>query len=287
LILVKSDGGFTYDTSDLATLRQRLFEEKAEWIIYVVDAGQSLHFQQIYDVGRQLGWYDPQKNRVEHIGFGVVLGEDKKKFKTRSGDTVRLTDLLDEGLKRSQAKLIEKGRQEILTPEEMTAAKEAIAYGCIKYADLSHNRLSDYVFSFDKMLDDRGNTAAYLLYAYTRMRSIARNANVSRDQLIGGIRQKPLALSHPKELKLAKVILRFPDVLLTILDTLLMHTLGDYLYELATVFSEFYDNCYCIEKDQSGAIIRINEHRLILCETTADTMAACFHILGIRTVERM
>jgi len=287
MILVKSDGGFTYDTSDLAAIRQRLVDEKAEWIIYVVDAGQSLHFQQLFDVARKVGWYDPQKIRVEHVGFGVVLGEDKKKFKTRSGETVRLSDLLDEGLKRSQAKLIEKGRHEVLASEELKAAQEAVAYGCIKYADLSHNRLSDYVFSFDKMLDDRGNTAAYLLYAFTRIRSIARSAKVDRQQLLNSIREKPFTLSHVKEIKLAKVILRFPDVILTVLDSLLMHTLGEYLYELATVFSEFFDNCYCIEKDSSGAIKQIHTHRLILCETTADTMAAGFHIIGLRTVEKM
>jgi len=287
MILVKSDGGYTYDTSDLASIRHRLLVEKANWLVYVVDAGQSLHFQQLFAVARAAGWYDPHKVRIEHVGFGVVLGEDKKKFKTRSGETVRLTDLLEEGLRRSQAKLIEKGRNEVLTPEEMTRAQEAVAYGCIKYADLSHNRLSDYVFSFDKMLDDRGNTAAYLLYAYTRIRSIARNAKVYREQLVNSIRQNSLTLSHAKELKLAKVILRFPDVILTVVDTLFVHTLCDYLYELATVFSEFYDSCYCIEKDKSGAIVRVNEHRLVLCETTADTMATCFHILGMRTVEKM
>ncbi|XP_073445564.1 arginine--tRNA ligase, cytoplasmic isoform X2 [Dendrobates tinctorius] len=170
LTIVKSDGGFTYDTSDLAAIKQRLFEEKADIIIYVVDSGQGIHFQTVFSAAEMIGWYDAKVTRVEHAGFGVVLGEDKKKFKTRSGDTVRLIDLLEEGLKRSMDKLKDKERDKVLTPEELEAAQKAVAFGCIKYADLSHNRMNDYIFSFDKMLDDRGNTAAYLLYAFTRIR---------------------------------------------------------------------------------------------------------------------
>ena len=120
-------------------------------------------------------WLQDEKVRVQHVGFGVVLGEDKKKFKTRSGDTVRLVDLLDEGLKRSWDKLIEKEREKVLNQVEMEAAQKSVAYGCIKYADLSHNRNADYVFSFDKMLDDKGNTAVYMLYAYTRICSIGKS----------------------------------------------------------------------------------------------------------------
>jgi len=186
------------------------------------------------------------------------------------------------------AKLIDKQRDKVLSEDEMKKVSESVAYGCIKYADLSHNRTNDYVFSFDKMLDDRGNTAAYLLYAYTRIRSIARNANVKRETLVDLIKTNGmLKLDHAKEYKLAKAILKFPDVLLAVLDSLCLHTLCDYLYELATVYTEFYDNCYCIEKDQDGVIKSINMDRLALCEITADVMAACFKILGIRTVDRM
>uniref|UniRef100_A0A183BBU5 tRNA-synt_1d domain-containing protein n=1 Tax=Echinostoma caproni TaxID=27848 RepID=A0A183BBU5_9TREM len=132
-----------------------------------------VHFKTIFSAAEQAGFYRPAVQRVEHIGFGVVLGEDKKKFKTRSGETVRLVDLLDEGLERSKNRLIEKGRDKELTEEEFKNAQEAVAYGCIKYADLSHNRINDYVFSFDKMLEDKGNTAVYLLYAYTRIRNVS------------------------------------------------------------------------------------------------------------------
>ncbi|XP_069754284.1 arginine--tRNA ligase, cytoplasmic isoform X2 [Narcine bancroftii] len=288
LTIVKSDGGYTYDTSDLAALRQRIFDEKADIIIYVVDNGQSMHFQTVFAAAQMIGWYDPKIIRIEHTGFGVVLGEDKKKFKTRSGETVRLADLLEEGLKRSMDKLLEKEREKVLTPEEFKAAKEAVAFGCIKYADLSHNRINDYVFSFNKMLDDRGNTAAYLLYALTRIRSITRLANIDGESLQNAAAETTIVLSHEKEWKLGKCILRFPEILHKILDDLYLHTLCDYLFELATTFTEFYDNCYCVEKDrQTGEVIKVNMWRMLLCEATAAVMAKGFSILGLKPVQRM
>ncbi|XP_069628823.1 arginine--tRNA ligase, cytoplasmic isoform X1 [Haliaeetus albicilla] len=288
LTIMKSDGGYTYDTSDLAALKHRLCEEKADILIYVVDSGQSVHLQTVFAAGQMIGWYDPKVTRVAHAAFGVVLGEDKKKFKTRSGDTVRLIDLLEEGLKRAMDKLKDKERDKVLTAEELKAAQTSVAFGCIKYADLSHNRLNDYVFSFDKMLDDRGNTAAYLLYAFTRIRAIARLANIDEQMLRKAAREEVLILDHEKEWKLGKCILRFPEILQKILEDLLLHTLCDYLYELATTFTEFYDNCYCVEKDrQSGQIVKVNMWRLLLCEATATVMAKGFDILGIKPVQRM
>nr|XP_056718380.1 arginine--tRNA ligase, cytoplasmic [Euleptes europaea] len=288
LTIMKSDGGFTYDTSDLAALKQRVFEEKADIIIYVVDSGQAVHLQTVFAASQMIGWYDPKVTRVTHAGFGVVLGEDKKKFKTRSGDTVRLIDLLEEGLKRSMDKLKEKERDKVLSPEELKAAQTSVAFGCIKYADLSHNRINDYIFSFDKMLDDRGNTAAYLLYAFTRIRSIARLANIVEGTLQKVARTTEIILDHEKEWKLGKCILRFPEILQKILDDLLLHTLCDYLYELATTFTEFYDNCYCVEKDrQTGKIVNVNMCRMLLCEATAAVMAKGFDILGIKPVQKM
>ncbi|KAK7474543.1 hypothetical protein BaRGS_00034237, partial [Batillaria attramentaria] len=176
----------------------------------------------------------------------------------------------------------------VLTPEEMRKAMEAVAYGCIKYADLSHNRTKDYIFSFDKMLDDRGNTAAYLLYAYTRIRSIARLAQVSPEQLKQAAETSSLELAHAAEWKLAKSLLRFPDVVVRILDDLYMHTLCEYLYDLSSVFTEFYENCYCVEKDKkTGKIVKVNMSRLLLCEATANTIGAAFHILGVTPVDKM
>ncbi|XP_062391978.1 arginine--tRNA ligase, cytoplasmic [Sardina pilchardus] len=288
LTVVKSDGGYTYDTSDLAALYHRLFVEKADILIYVTDMGQGVHFQVVFAAAQMIGWYDPKVTRVDHAPFGVVLGEDKKKFKTRSGDTVRLMDLLEEGLKRSMDKLKDKERDKVLTPEELTKAQKAVAFGCIKYADLSHNRINDYVFSFDKMLDDRGNTAAYLLYAFTRIRSIARLANIDEAALRKAAETTEVLLDHEKEWKLGRCILRFPEILHKILDDLLLHTLCDYLYELATTFTEFYDSCYCVEKDrQTGEVVKVNMWRMLLCDATAAIMAKCFDILGLTPVQRM
>ncbi|KAA3673169.1 arginyl-tRNA synthetase, partial [Paragonimus westermani] len=172
------------------------------------------------------------------------------KFKTRSGDTIRLVDLLDEGLERSKTRLIEKGRDKDLTEIEFRTAQEAVAYGCIKYADLSHTRTNDYVFSFDKMLDDKGNTAVYLLYAYTRIRSIIRSAGYSSEQLAALSGCEPIVLDHPTEWNLAKALCRFPDVILRIQNDFLLHNLCDYLYDLSGIFTNFYDSCYCIERDR-------------------------------------
>ncbi|KAL4001997.1 arginine--tRNA ligase [Acanthocheilonema viteae] len=289
LTVVKSDGGFTYDTSDLAALKYRLFVDKADWIIYVVDAGQSLHFELIYAAGQKLGWYSPTEKRVELVSFGLVLGEDKKKFKTRSGDTVRLTDLLDEGVKRAEIKLQEKQRDKVMISEELALARDAVAYGCVKYADLSQTRTQDYVFSFDRMLDDRGNTAVYLLYAFARIKSICRNTEVSEEDIRNYLSSLPngvLPLEHKSEFKLAKTILKFTDCILNTLDNFLLHQLCDYVYSLATVFHDFYNECYVIQKDLDGKTT-IHYQRLVLCKVTAAIMADCFKILGLKAVEKM
>jgi arginyl-tRNA synthetase len=212
--------------------------------------------QGIFAAARQIGWIDEKKHRVEHIEFGVVLGEDRKKFKTRSGDTVRLRELLNEGLTRALANLKSKERpdKEKLSDEELKAAQKAIAYGCIKYADLSHNRTNDYVFSFDSMLEDKGNTAVYMLYAYIRIRSIARNAGITPDKLREFVSSSEIKLDDPKEYKLAKFILKFPEIMLKVFGDMLLHSVCDYMYELACTFTEFYDSCYCIEKDKATGI---------------------------------
>lgn len=292
LTIVKSDGGFTYDTSDLAAVRQRALEEKATRILYVADNGQAVHFQTIFAAARRVGYVDPQV-KLEHVGFGLVLGEDKKKFKTRSGDTVKLVELLDEGLQRSMAKLIEKNRQEELNDEEMKAAQEAVAYGCIRYADLSRDRNKDYVFSFDQMLEDKGNTAVYLLYSLTRIRSIKRKADLGSIEDILKRREAetgadvPLKLDHERELKLAKYLLRFPDIILQCIDDLLFHLLCNYLYELSSVFTDFYEACYCIERKGDSGDVTIHLDRIILCEATASIMDKGLTLLGLKTLDKM
>ena len=164
-----------------------------------------------------------------------------------------------------------------------------IAYGCIKYADLSHNRNHEYVFSFDKMLEDKGNTAVYMLYAYTRICSIARNINLTSESILQDVQKNKteVSLEHEKELKLAKLLLRFAEVIVKTADDLFLHTLCEYMYEVATAFSEFYDNCYCVEKNKNGDILKINMGRIVLCEVTAKILAKCFDILGLTPVEKM
>ncbi|XP_035791489.1 probable arginine--tRNA ligase, cytoplasmic [Anopheles albimanus] len=288
LTVVKSDGGFTYDTSDMAAIKQRIVEEKADWLVYVTDAGQATHFQTIFACAERANILDMQKHRVDHVGFGVVLGEDGKKFKTRSGDTVKLAELLDEGLKRSMDKLLEKERHLVLTREELRDAQESVAYGCIKYADLSHNRNNEYVFSFDKMLEDKGNTAVYLLYAYTRIRSIARNCGGDYATNIQKVIDcAAMKLEHEKEWKLAKTLLRFADVMLLIFKNLSLHYLCEFVYEISTTFSEFYDSCYCIKKNKEGKIVEIHESRVLLCEATSRILGRCFDILGLKPVDKM
>uniref|UniRef100_A0A182XPR9 Probable arginine--tRNA ligase, cytoplasmic n=1 Tax=Anopheles quadriannulatus TaxID=34691 RepID=A0A182XPR9_ANOQN len=288
LTIVKSDGGFTYDTSDMAAIKQRLQEEKADWLIYVTDAGQATHFQTIFSCAKRAKILHESKHRVDHVGFGVVLGEDGKKFKTRSGDTVKLTELLNEGLRRAMEKLVQKERNLVLTQEELVAAQESVAYGCIKYADLSHNRNNEYVFSFDKMLEDKGNTAVYLLYAYTRIRSIARKCGGDfANDMQKVIDSTVIKLDHEKEWKLAKVLLRFTDVMLLIMKNLSLHHLCEFVYEICTAFSEFYDSCYCIEKNKQGEIITVYPSRVLLCEATSKVLEKCFDILGLKPVHKI
>lgn len=289
LIVVKSDGGFTYDTSDLACIQHRAQIDKAERIIYVVDAGQSSHFQILFPGARDAGLYDPNRTTPEHVCFGAVLGEDKKKFKTRSGDTVRLRDLLDEGMDRALAKLLQKERDKVLTPEELRTAQEATAIGCIKYSDLANDRNHEYQFSFDRMLDDRGNTAVYLLYALTRIRSISRNANLDKSATELASSLPSVVLEHEREIKLAKQILKFAEVILQVSEDLYPHTLCTYLYDLSSTFSEFYDKCYVIEKyEENGeAKTRVNINRILLCEATALVMEKGLEVLGLKTCSKM
>lgn len=288
LTIVKSDGGFTYDTSDMAAIKQRLEEEKADWLIYVTDSGQATHFFTIFDCSTRTRVLDYSKHRVDHVSFGVVLGEDGKKFKTRSGETVKLSELLDEGVRRAEQKLQEKGRGQVMTRTEMDAARDSVAYGCIKYADLSHNRTHEYTFSFDKMLDDKGNTAVYLLYAYTRIKSIARNCGEEfLKKYPEYVKMEKIMLDHEKEWKLAKMLLKYPDIILKTANDFLFHALCEFLYDLCGAFTEFYDKCYCIKKDKQGKIIELNVYRVLLAEATAIVLENCFYILGLKPLQKI
>jgi arginyl-tRNA synthetase len=283
LIVQKSDGGYNYATTDLAALRYRIQKDEAKRIIYVTDAGQSNHFAQFFQVARKAEWI-PNDVELVHVPFGLVLGEDGKKFKTRSGDTVRLRDLLDEAISRAHAdlevRLKEEQRQE--TEEFINQVAEIVGISAVKYADLSQNRTSNYIFSYDKMLDLKGNTAPYMLYAYARIQGISRKGEINFSEL--GENAKVL-LQHETELALAKYLLQLDEVISTVEQDLLPNRLCEYLYELSKKFNQFYD------RDRGVPVLTAEEplrtSRLVLCDLTARTLKLGLSLLGIQVLERM
>ncbi|KAG5547382.1 hypothetical protein RHGRI_013164 [Rhododendron griersonianum] len=211
-IVVKSDGGFNYASTDLTALWYRLNEEKAEWMIYVTDVGQREHFEMLFTAAKRAGWLPPGDNsypKANHVGFGLVLGEDGKRFRTRSTEVVKLVDLLDEAKSRCKAALVERGKAEEWTEEELEQTAEAVGYGAVKYADLKNNRLTNYTFNFDQMLNDQGNTAVYLLYAHARICSIIRKSGKDVEELK---KTGALVLEHPNERALGLHLLQFAEI---------------------------------------------------------------------------
>ncbi|XP_010438775.1 PREDICTED: arginine--tRNA ligase, chloroplastic/mitochondrial isoform X1 [Camelina sativa] len=280
LMIVKSDGGFNYASTDLTALWYRLNEEKAEWIIYVTDVGQQQHFNMFFKAARKAGWLpdnDETYPRVNHVGFGLVLGEDGKRFRTRATDVVRLVDLLDEAKTRSKIALVEHGKDKEWTPEELDQTAEAIGYGAVKYADLKNNRLTNYTFSFDQMLNDKGNTAVYLLYAHARICSIIRKSGKDIDELK---KTGKLVLDHPDERALGLHLLRFAETVEEACTNLLPSVLCEYLYSLSDYYTRFYSNCQVNGSPEETS-------RLLLCEATAIVMRKCFHLLGITPVYKI
>lgn len=276
-IIQKSDGAFLYSTTDLAACRFRVNELGADEILAVVGAPQALHFEMLIATCRKAGFLNPpDRNPVEfqHIAFGSVLGEDRRPLKTRSGGTVKLAELLDEAVERARRKLQEIS-QDRLSPEEVDEVAEVIGMGAVKYADLSQNRTSDYVFSWDKMLSLQGNTVVYLLYVLARINGIREKAGAS-DSTVA------FRFEHPHERALALQVLRFPETLEGVMAEWKINHLADYLNQLASSFMGFYENCPVLDAEGE-----LRESRLRLCTLTARTMAAGLSLLGIRTVRRM
>jgi arginyl-tRNA synthetase len=273
LIVQKTDGGYLYATTDLAALRYRVRDLGARRVIYVTDARQRQHFQMVFAAARAAGWV-PAGVRVEHVAFGSVLGEDGKPFKTRAGDTVRLSDLLDEAEERALAVVTEKNPD--LSPDEQRAVARAVGVGAVKYADLASDRVKDYVFSWPRMLAMEGNTAPYLQYAYTRIRSIFRKAGVDAAP------DAPVVLAEPAERALALALLRFETVVDGVAESLEPHRLCGYLYDVATAFSAFYEACPVLPAEPPT-----RASRLVLCDVAARTLRTGLGLLGIDTPERM
>jgi arginyl-tRNA synthetase len=295
VIVQKSDGGFNYATTDLAAIRYRFAAppagDGAHRVIYVTDAGQASHFAGVFQVARRAGWI-PEEARLEHVPFGLVQGEDGKKLKTRSGDTVRLKDLLDEAVERCEAdlrrRLAEEGRAE--SEEFIHHVATTVGLAAVKYADLSSNRTTNYQFSFDRMLALQGNTAPYLLYAVVRIAGIARKGGDAAETNIQG--RQPLAastaesfslhFSEPQEWALVRQLLDFDAVIAAVEDELLPNRLCTYLFELSQVFNRFYDQVPVLKAPPAA-----RQSRLALCRLTADTLKLGLGLLGIATLERM
>jgi arginyl-tRNA synthetase len=280
LIIQKSDGGYNYATTDLAAIRYRTQQDQAERVIYVVDAGQSNHFAQVFQVARRAGWV-PEGVELIHVPFGVVKGDDGKKFKTRSGDTVRLKDLLDEAVRRARAdlemRLQQEGRQE--TPDFIQHAAETVGMAAVKYADLSQNRTSDYIFNYDRMLALQGNTAPYMLYAYVRVQGISRKGEIDWSQLQQTV---PVVLEDETEFALARHLLQLDEVIVAVEADLLPNRLCQYLFELSQKFNQFYDRCPILQADEPK-----RTSRLVLADLTARTIRLGLSLLGISVLERM
>ena len=273
----KSDGGFNYTTTDLATIDYRLKTWSPDEIVYVVDDRQSGHFKKLFLIVAR--WKPDAKNtKLIHVGVGKILGDDGKPFKTRSGDTVKLGELLDEAIDRAYQTVSEKSSE--LPEAQKKEIARVVGIGAVKYADLLPNRQSDYIFSWDKMLALQGNTAPYLLYAYARIKSIFRKTEAGSSLVT---RHSPLVLAAPEELTLAKHLLNFGLTLEAVAEEYRPNYLCNYLFELAEKFSSFYENCPVLKADD----VATRDSRLALCELTARVLKQGLETLGIKTVEQM
>lgn len=275
MIVQKKDGGYLYATTDLAALRYRQEKLKANRLLYFVDVRQSLHFQQLFAVARKAGFIKPE-TVVEHMGFGTVMGEDGKPFKTRSGAVAKLSDLIDEAETRARALVAEKNPQ--MNKDELDEIGRVVGIASIKYADLSKNRSSDYTFNFDNMISFEGDTGPYMLYAYTRVASIFRKAGFSGEQP-----DSVILLTEEIERELANRLIQFAEVLNRVAERGTPHLLCSYLFELATSFSSFYKKCPVLNAKSD----ELRNSRLQLCLLTARILKQGLSLLGIGTLERM
>lgn len=273
LMIQKSDGGYNYDTTDMAAIYHRIHDEHADRIIYVTDSGQATHFQMVFQAAQKAGYLDPIKVQADHVPFGLVLGADGKKFRTRSGETERLIDLITTAIDR--ADVIMKERNPDFADQERKQIAKALGISAIKYADLSCNRVSDYSFSYERMLKFDGNTAAFIMYSYVRVLGIKRKVGIDPQTI-----KEKILLEHPSEIALGLHLVRFPEVLEQMAIDLLPNRLTDYLFELAERFNAFFRDCRVEGSPEQN-------RRLLLVEAVGRTLQKGLHILGVEVVERM
>jgi arginyl-tRNA synthetase len=277
LIVQKSDGGYGYAATDLSAIRDRVFNLKANSLVYVVDARQSLHFKMVFETARRAGWLGDDV-KAHQLAFGTVLGKDGKPFKTREGETVKLEDLLDEAVQRATAVVREKAEKVGLTEQEIVENGRYVGVGAVKYADLSTSAVRDYKFDLDQMVSLNGDTSVYLQYAYARIQSILRKAGEAR----------PAAHPHlelaPAERALGLHLDQFGETVLDVAAGYEPHKLASYLYQLASLLTTFYDQCQVLSADNPTEVV---ENRLLLVDLTARTLHQGMALLGIRTPERL
>ena len=276
MIIQKSGGGFLYATTDLAAMRYRVNKLSADRILFYIDARQSLHMKQVFAASRKAG-YAPESVELEHHPFGTMMGSDGKPFKTRSGGTVKLADLLTEGVERAERLLREKNTE--LCDEEIEVIARKVGIGAIKYADLSKTRTNDYIFDWDAMMSFEGNTAPYLQYAYTRIRSIFRKAGIDPESFSG-----ELKIEAPQEKALAMKLLQFGEVVDQVAREGYPHILCNYIYELASAFMSFYEHCPVLK---DGVSEQAQNSRLQLSKQTSEIIASGLDLLGIEVMEKM
>ena len=275
VIVQKSDGGFNYATSDLTCVIDRVERLGADLLLYVVGAPQQQHLEMVFAVARMAGWL-PEGIDAVHVAFGNVLGEDRKMLRSRSGDSVKLVDLLDEAVDRATALVEEKNPE--LDDSERQAVAAAVGIGAVKYADLSTDRVRDYVFDWDRMLSFDGNTAPYLQYAHARIRSIFRRAALDGDS----VDPQTIEVVEPAERALVLRVLATPSVIADATESQAPHRLCTHLFDLAQTFTSFYEHCPVLKADE-----RVRASRLALCDLTARTLANGLGLLGIDAPERM
>ncbi len=276
MIVRKRDGGYLYATTDLAAARYRIATLGADRLIYVTDSRQNQHFAMLFAALREAGWA-PAGVRLEHVPFGMVLGKDRRPLKTRSGRNVRLDEVLDEAVERAD-RIIARKNPDLAGPQRREVA-EAIGIGALKYADLSGQRIKDYIFDWDQMLAFDGNTAPYLQNAYVRVRSIFRKGEIDPRTLPAGA----IGIAQPSERDLALRLLQFPAIVAAVADSLEPHRLCGFLYDLATAYHRFYENCPVLSAGEPA----LRNSRLVLCDLTARVLAGGLELLGIGTVEQM
>ncbi|MFA1538078.1 arginine--tRNA ligase [Actinomadura monticuli] len=277
LIIRKSDGGFGYAATDLAALRYRTGTLGADRLLYVVDARQALHFRMVFETARRAGWL-PDDVTANHVAFGTVLGKDGRPFKTRSGETIRLMDLLDEAVDRARVVVGEKSRR--LGPEALEATAALVGIGAVKYADLATGRTRDYVFDTDRMVSLNGNTGVYLQYAHARTRSILRKAASDFSTEIKVHRHVPLV---PAERSLTLKLDEFDAAIQEVTTTYEPHRLCSYLFELAQTFTAFFENCPVLKAPEA----EVRDNRLLLCALTGETLKTGLGLLGLEAPDQL